>query len=116
MQPYVVTERHFVGVRIFAAGFGPYFIDAAIQVFAQKRAWGCVYDLIPVFIAPDILFAELCGLHPQLSGNSFDIRVVHNGRNVSAAPGTTETIHPCEYFFMQPVGKFIEFFVGKPRN
>ena len=88
---------------IFPAGLGPCFINHAIIISIQERAWGRFQNVIFVFVDTQVFFNKIAGLHPEEFCNSFDIILIKYWTCRLAAIGAGQAIDLLKNFLMRIV-------------
>ncbi len=81
-----------VGMRILAAGLGPYFVNAAIVIGTQKRTRQLFEHKIAVFVHIKVSLYKLTGFDAQMLGNTVHIALGEERASGFAAIGAVEAI------------------------
>lgn len=85
-----------VGMREFAAGFGPDFVNGASVVGIQKPAWQIPEHLILVFIGAQISGLKISRLYTQVFGNPFDVLLRKKRSSSLTAVGALQAVDLCK--------------------
>jgi hypothetical protein len=81
-----------IGMRVFSAGFGAFFVNQACVVCTQKWAWSSNKNIVPILVPAQIGINKGARLHPKCLGKPIYIGLNQNGAGSFAAIGTSQTI------------------------
>ena len=90
-----------VGVRVLRTGFRAVFVDRALVIAAEKRAWAFVKDIIALFIKMQVLVYKCGRAHFEVACNTLDITVPKDRACRLTAIAACKTVCVLKDFIMQ---------------
>ncbi len=99
-----------VGMRKFAAGLGPDFVNGTGVVGIQEPAWQILEHLILIFIGSEISGLKVSRLHAQVFGNPFDVLLRKKRAGSFAAVGALKAVDLCKHLIMDFLYHIVQVF------